>query len=126
MVIWQKDFRADIRDVLGEAVNMKTKMNTIAYKGNNARVITTDIVKLTDIETPAKRGMNIFDETFITFCLMNTSPRFSSAYRKNRKKNPFRKSLFRKLIAYAPMKLRKYVPSWLERSVRKLARSIGY
>ena len=126
MRIWQKNFSADITDMLGEAAEVKTKIIASTSKGNNDRMIHTDIVKLMDIETPAQRGMNIFDEVFITFCLMKLSPRFSATYKKTRRYDPFRKSLFRKLIAYAPMRLRKYVPSWLERSVRKLARSIGY
>ena len=126
MIIWRKDFSADIKDVLGDSVKITTKILPGSFRGGQANMIHTDIVKLKDIQTPAKRGMNIFDETFITFSLMMTSPRFSSAYRKITNRKPFRKSLFKRLIAYAPMSLRKYVPAWLENSIRKMAGRIGY
>ena len=123
MLIWRKGFRAEMRDILKGCARIKT----VRHDNPNGRCrIVSDIVKTDDIETPAKTGMNIFDETVIRFCLMKTSARFSSAYRKAGNDDPFRKSMFRKLIAYAPMGLRKYVPSWLERSVRKLSRRIGY
>ena len=83
-------------------------------------------MKLEDIETPPRNGMNIFDESLITFCLMKTSSRFSAAYKRVMHEDPFRKSMFKKLIAYAPMGLRKYVPAWLEVGIRKLARRIGH
>lgn len=126
MVIWRKDFSADIKDVLGDAVRIKTKITSGAFRGQQTRTISTDIVKLTDIETPPKTGMNIFDESIITFCLMKTAPRFAAAYKRAGNDDPFRRSMFKKLIAYAPMGLRKYVPLWLENAVRKLARRIGY
>lgn len=128
MVIWRKDFRAEIRDILGSSVQLKTKIITVNRSAKNEmnRIILTDMLKLEDIQTPAKRGMNILDESFLNFCLMKSSPRFAAAFRKSRGYDPFRKSMFRKLIAYAPMSLRKYVPSWLERFVRNTARRIGY
>ena len=123
MVIWRKGFTADIRDILGEAAEIRTQKQ---QRNDGTYVIKSDIVKLQDIQTPPKKGMNIFDETMITFCLMKTSARFSAAYKKAGNADPFRKSLFRKVIAYAPMSLRKYVPSWLEKCVRNLSRRIGY
>ena len=128
MVIWRKDFRAEIRDILGSAVRVKTanREANLSHKGGSVPVIQTDILKLKDIQTPAKRGMNILDEAFLNFCLMKSSPRFASAFRKTHSYDPFRKSIFRRMIAYAPMSLRKYVPSWLERFVRNTARKIGY
>lgn len=129
MVIWRNSFRAEIRDILGSVIRINTTRPHIhlSHKGENAiEVIQTDILKLDDIQTPAKRGMNILDETFLNFCLMKSSPRFSSAFRKTRGYDPFRKSMFRRIIAYAPMSLRKYVPSWLETLVRNTARKIGY
>ena len=129
MVIWRKGLRAEIRDILGPAVRINTTRPHIhlSHKGEDAiEVIQTDILKLEDIETPPRRGMNILDESFLNFCLMKSSPRFSSAFMKTRGYNPFRKSMFRRMIAYAPMSLRKYVPSWLERLVRNTARRIGY
>ena len=121
MVIWRKGLRADIRDILGSAVSVKTNIKTDKYID-----IQTDILKLEDIQTPPKKDMNILDESFLNFCLMKTSPRFASAFRKTHGYDPFRKSMFRRMIAYAPMSLRKYVPSWLERFVRNTARKIGY
>ena len=126
MVIWRKDFSADIRDILGQAAAVKTRKVAGTFKGKPHNLIHTDIVKLADIETPPKNGMNIFDESLITFCLMKTSGRFSAEYRRVRHNDPFRKSMFKRMIAYAPMSLRKYVPAWLEKSVRSLARRIGY
>ena len=128
MLIWRKGFRAEIRDVLGSSARLKTEIITVnrSAKGEMNRIIQTDILKLEDIQTPAKRGMNILDESFLNFCLMKSSPRFASAFRKARGYDPFRKSMFKRLIAYAPMSLRKYVPSWLERFVRNTARKIGY
>lgn len=123
LLIWRKDFRADMRDILKGCARIQTKRRD---NQNGICNIISDIVKTDDIETPAKTGMNIFDEAVIRFCLMKTSERFSSAYKRAGNHDPFRKSMFKKLIAYAPMGLRKYVPSWLERSVRKLSRKIGY
>lgn len=126
MVIWRKDFSADIRDILGAAVRIRTKITSSSVRSIESRTITTDIVKLEDIETLPQRGMNVFDESMITFCLMKTSARFSSAYKRVGNDDPFKKSLFKRLIAHAPMGLRKYVPLWLENGVRKLAQRIGY
>ena len=122
MIIWQKDFRADVKDVLAGAAHVKTRR--VLHGTTN--FIHTDIVKLADIQTPPKIGMNILDESLIRFCLMNTSGRFSSAYSKTGHNNPFRRSMVKRLLAYAPMGLRKYVPLWLEVGVRKLVRRIGY
>lgn len=124
MVIWRKGFRAEIRDILGDSANVKTEI--IKPETGTSIFIKTDILKLEDIQTPAKRGMNILDESFLNFCLMKSSPRFASAFRKTRSYDPFRKSMFKRLIAYTPMSLRKYVPSWLEKFVRNTARKIGY
>ncbi len=123
MLIWRKDFRADIRDILKGCARIRTERRKMT---NGRYLIASDIVKTDNIETSAKTGMNLFDEAIIRFCLMKTSARFSSAYRKAGNNDPFRKSMFKKLIAYAPMGLRKYVPSWLERCVRGLSRKIGY
>lgn len=123
MLIWRKDFKADMRDILKGCARIKT---TIRNNPSGGRLIVSDIVKTDDIETSAKTGMNLFDEAIIRFCLMKTSARFSSAYKRAGNSDPFRKSMFKRLIAYAPMGLRKYVPAWLERSVRELARKIGY
>ena len=129
MVIWRKGLRAEMRDILGKSVRLKTTILTEkrSAKGEDAaRIIQTDFLKLDDIQTPTKKGMNIFDESMLTFCLMKSSPRFTSAFRKSLGYDPFRKSMFRRMIAYAPMSLRKYVPSWLETLVRSTARRIGY
>ncbi|MBQ6971022.1 MAG: hypothetical protein IJP86_01560 [Synergistaceae bacterium] len=128
MVIWRRGFRAEIRDILGPAARLRTTrpQTFLRHKGGNVETIQTDILKLDDIETPAKKGMNILDESFLNFCLMKSSSRFASAFRKARGYDPFRKSMFKRMIAYAPMSLRKYVPSWLERLVRSTARKIGY
>lgn len=123
MLIWRKDFKAEMKDILKGCAVIKTTRK----KTPNGRCrIMSDIVKTDDIDTPAKMGMNLFDEALIRFCLIKTSERFTSAYRKAGNKNPFIKSMFKRLIAYTPMRLRKYVPSWLERGVRRLSRRIGY
>ena len=128
MIIWRKNFSADLKNVLGDAVSIKTKVISSSLSGTRrkCRTIHTDIVKLEDIETPPQTAMNIFDENMVTFCLMKTSSRFSSAYKKVNHNDPFKKSMFKKLIAYVPMSFRRYVPYWLEHGVRKLARRIGY
>ena len=128
IVIWRRGLRAEIREILGASARVTTKIliRKRSTREEPDRVIQTDILKLDDIQTPAKRGMNILDESFLNFCLMKSSPRFASAFRKSRSYDPFRKSMFRRMIAYAPMSLRKYVPSWLERFVRNTARKIGY
>ena len=128
MVIWRRDFKAEIRDILGSSARLSTKIleGKRSTKDEPDRIIQTDILKLDDIETPAKKGMNILDESMLRFCLMKSSSRFASAFRKARGYDPFRKSMFKRLIAYAPMSLRKYVPSWLEHLVRSTARKIGH
>ena len=127
MLIWRRGFKADIRDVLGSAAKVTTAILQRGHSsGKKIDLIQTDILKLEDIQTPPKMGMNILDESFLNFCLMKNSTRFASAFMKTHSYNPFRKSMFRRMIAYAPMILRKYVPSWLERLVRNTARRIGY
>lgn len=131
MVIWRKGFRAEIRDILGSAVSIKTTVSTKTVTPRDQRtwtmkLIQTDILKLDDIQTPPKREMNILDETFMNFCLMKTTSNFASAVRKTRGYDPFRKSMLRRIISRVPIGLRKYVPSWLERFVRSTARKIGY
>lgn len=124
MVVWRKGFKAEIHEILGDSASLTTTVT--GTKNTPDRMIQTDILKLNDIETPARIGTNILDESMLTFCLMKSSARFSAAFKKARGHDPFRKSMFRRLIAYAPMSLRKYVPSWLERLVRSTARKIGY
>lgn len=128
IVIWRRGLRAEIREILGASARVATKIliRKRPTRKEPDRVIQTDILKLDDIQTPPKRGMNILDESFLNFCLMKSSPRFASAFRKSRSYDPFRKSMFKRLISYAPMSLRKYVPSWLEKFVRSTARKIGY
>lgn len=129
MLIWRHGFKADIRNVLKGCARIKTKK---CDASNGRCLIISDIVKTDNIETSAKTGMNLFDETMILFCLMKTSEKFSSAHKKAGNDDHFRKSMSTKLIEYyakyvVPTGLTKCFPSWLKRNVKKLlTRNISY
>lgn len=110
MVIWRKGFSMDIKDILSNFV----EISTVRVKQGNRTFIHTDITKLEDIETTAKSGMNILDETMIIFCLMKTSRYFASAYKKVNKRDPFRKGIIDSIAGMTPARMIKYVPNWLK------------
>ena len=123
MLIWREGFSADLRDILGGAVSIHTEAKT---NDKGIKMIHTDIVKLDDIEISVKTGMNILDDTMITFCMMKNCGRFESAYRKVFHRSPFSKSIFRKMIDSSPIRMRKHIPQWIKRPVKTILNRIGH